>query len=81
MGEDEKCPAVVATEDNVDGTFRYIDLANLLASRVVNKYLTIGYEDVAVTIDCDTLPAALGKRVKVAQRAVGADQGTIGTVF
>jgi hypothetical protein len=61
VGKDEKCAMGRTAKDKVDGTLGYINLANLLACRVVDEYLSVGNEDVALAIDCHALTAAIGK--------------------
>jgi hypothetical protein len=73
VGENEQRATIGAAENDIDRTFGHIDLADLLARRVVDEDLSIGNVHIALAIDGDALTAALRKGLQDRQRAVGGD--------
>jgi hypothetical protein len=61
MGEYEQRAMIGTAKNDIDRTFRYIDLANLFPRRVVHKYLSVCNEDIPFEIDCHALTTAFRK--------------------
>jgi len=73
MGENEKRAMADAPEDYIDRALWHIDSGDLLGRRVVDEDLSVRNIHIAISIDRDTLAAALSKRTQVAERSVCAN--------
>jgi hypothetical protein len=72
VGQNEQRAAVRRRQNDIDGTFRHIDPADLLAAGVIDEDLSIRNVHIALAIDGHALAAALRKGLQIAERAVGA---------
>src|ERR1700694_3317620 len=81
MGQYEEGASIGTAKDDVDRPLRHLNQTCLLARRIVDKDLAVGYEHVASTIHRYALPAALYKRLQIAQRTGGVHQRAVGAIF
>ena len=60
--EDEQRATVGAAKNDVEGTFRNIDLSDNFALRAIDEDLSVCHIDVSTAVDGHALAAALSKR-------------------
>ena len=59
--KNEQCSAADAPKNDINGTLRHVDPADLPAPTVINEDLAVRNIYVALLVDGDTFTAALGK--------------------
>ncbi len=81
VGEDEQSEPSGSAKDKIDGAFGHVYASYLLTGRIVDENLSIRNVHIAMGIYGDTLAAAAGEWLEIAERAVVIYERVVSHVF